>query len=184
MSFNRLQNLRGRERVGLLLCVAVLLVLVLDNFVVRPMSERYRQLDMAIAGEAQKLTYHDSVMDAAGAIEARFRDIQAKLGASLPQAEAIAQMRGEIDRLAEDTNVVLLSMKHRDPLSKTYYDEYMLDVSEFETDEISLMRFLHGLRSLPGTFQVARLKINPDRSGSIIRGSMTITKVMMLSAPQ
>ena len=184
MFFDRLNKLGGRERAGLLLAIACILFLVLDNLVIRPMNERYRALDADIDTEAKTLVYHDDVLDSGGTIEERFREVQTRLGVSMPPAEAIAHMKGEIDTLARQNDLVLLSIKHREPQRTDYYEEYIVDVGDFESDEPSLLRFLHGLRALPGAFKVSKLKIAPDRSGGLVKGSMTITKVMMLPAPE
>jgi len=188
MLAERISRLNAREKLGLIVSMLVIVVLVLDRVAVRPLGVRCADLELEIQREAKMLEYQASVMQAQPEVERQFSGIRKQLGAELPPAEAIDVMKGEVDALARETAVSLLSMKHREPRRTEFYDEYAVDIGDFETDEIGLMRFLHALLDKPGTFHVTKLKIAPDSTGKRIKGSMTITKVSIptpvVPAPQ
>jgi len=179
MLSERLGRLGPRERLGLAAALAFLAFLLLDRLVTQHMTEQYKRLDMQIENETATLEYHESVLSVKDAIQDQFDAIRERIGESLPPAEATVLIEGQIDALAKESDMDLRSIQHREPRQADYYHEYFVDIGDFETDESGLLRFLHGLRGLAGTFQVASLSVSPDSSGKLVKGSMTITKVMM-----
>jgi hypothetical protein len=176
---NLLSRIGPREKFGLILALFCVVFLIVDNLVIRPMIVRYEALDLDTETQIATRAWQLAVIAMGPAVDQQFDDIREKLGPAAPAAEAIVQMKREIDALAENTDVILHGIKHREPGEREFYDEYFVDIDDFETNERGLLRFLHGLRTLPGTFQVANLRLAPGTEGARIRGSMTITKVMM-----
>ncbi|MCC6581259.1 MAG: hypothetical protein IT440_12560 [Phycisphaeraceae bacterium] len=179
MLAERLNRLEGREKLGLLLVVLVLVVLVLDFAVIRPINTRCLWLDGDIERETKTLVYQESVLQAGPHVEAQFSVIHDRIGDALPAAEARREMRGAIDTLAQESDVTLISVKDREPRRTENFDEYAVDIADFETDEQGLARFLHALMGAPGTYRVTRMKIAPDSSGKRVKGSMTVTRVTL-----
>ena len=177
MLAERLSRLDGREKFGLLVVVLAIVLLILDWAVIRPINTRCRALDVDIERESKALAYQESVLQAGPQVDRQFTDIRERLGTAMPPAEALEVMKGEIDRLAQESEVSLIATKHRDPRHAEFYDEYALDIGDFETDEEGVARFLHAIMTAPGTFRVTRLKIAPDNTGKRVKGSMTVTKV-------
>jgi len=177
-----INKLDKREQAGLVLVSVVLTILVIDQVVVLPIRDRCAWLDRDIALERKTQELHASWLQRKPAVEKEFGTIQGRLGPILAPSEVIDAMKGEIDALARASDVILLAVKHREPRQTEFYDEYAID-GDFESDEIGLVRFLHTLVTTPGTFRVTRLKIAPDNTGKRIKGSMTITKVAMPTAP-
>ena len=174
-----LSRIGPREKFGLVLALFCIVFLVLDNLVIRPMIVRYEALDLEIENERATLAYYYQVIKTRSMVEQQFDAISEQLGPAVPASQAIVQMKREIDALANSTDVILHGIKHREPGKREYYEVYFVEVDDFETNESGLLRFLHGIRKLPGTFQVASLRLIPVADGSRLRGSMTITKVMM-----
>jgi hypothetical protein len=175
----RLGRLGARERAGLILAIVFVVVVVLDHLVVRRLTEACGWLDRDIAQEVMALEYNASVRRVAPDIERAFASVRGRLGEPMPAAEAIERMKAEIDMLAQDADVTLRSIRHREPQHRMFYDEYNVDVGDFETDEFGLVRFLHSLVATQGTYRVTRLKLAPEARGQRVKGSMTISKVMM-----
>lgn len=182
MLAERLSRLEGREKLGLILVVLALSVLILDATVIRPLNARCALLDGDIAVENKTRRYQTAVLSVASVVEQRFAAIRSRLGAPLPASEVINLMRGEIDGLATTAGMVV-EMKPRDPHKSEFYDEYAIDLTSFDADEEGLVTFLQSLVTTSGTFRVTKLKVAPDAAGKRLKGSMTVTKVMMSSAP-
>ncbi len=174
-----LSRIGPREKFGLILALFCIVFLVVDNLVIRPMVARCQELDVSIGNVEKTHSLYIDIIATSDVVDRMFNRIRSKLGPSVPSAKAIVQMKREIDELANSTDVTLNEIKHRDPAKREFYDEYFVDIGDFETNEASLLRFLHGLRQLPGTFQVASLKLSPGTDSDRVKGSMTITKVMM-----
>ncbi|MCE9613167.1 MAG: hypothetical protein K8T26_02770 [Lentisphaerae bacterium] len=179
MLADRLNRLEGREKLGLLLVVLVLVILVLDYAIIRPINIRCGWLDGDIEIESKTLLYQAGVLKMGSHVEQEFGAIRDRIGDALPAAEARRAMRSAIDALAQESDVALISVKDREPRHTENFDEYALDIADFETDEQGLARFLHALMGAPGTYRVTRMKVAPDNTGKRIKGSMTVTRVTL-----
>lgn len=177
-----LNRLDPREKAGLILVVVAVTVMLLDRFVAMPLVARCAELDRDITEEVGTRALHEGWLRARSQVEREFEGVRARLGEPVAPAAAIVAMKNELDQLARDSEVTVIAIKHREPRHAEVYDEYAVD-GEFETDEIGLMRFLHVLAATPGTYRVTRLKITPDSTSQRIKGSMTITKMMLPEAP-
>ncbi len=178
MAADWLHRLERREKNGLVLVLVAVVVLALDHLAARPLVARCadleRDLELAIKQRALQVAW----LQAQPLVDREFSRVHDRLGAPMAPAAAIVEMRQELDDLARAANVVVISVKHREPRRLEFYDEFAVD-GEFEADELGLMRLLHVLVTTPGTYRVTRLKMTPDATGRRIKGSLTITKVLM-----
>ena len=174
----RLNSLNARERMGLLAVAIVLFVLVIDNLIYRPLALRCENYDRQIKADMENMAIDQQVVAMAPQVENQYGTIRELLGDPLDPAEAIDEMKGEIDRIAKESNVLLRSIKHLNPRETDAYMVYTVDIGGFESDEESLIRFLYALRSYGGgTFRVTRMSITPNDTGAAIKGALLITKV-------
>ena len=179
MLAERFSKLRTRERAGLLFAVVALALLVIDNLVVQPVARAYDGIGVEIDNQEKQRAYARSVISMEDEIEQRFDSVRALLGGAKPEPVMVDLIKGRIDELAKECSVLLFSMKHRPAKDNGHYLEYFVDIGEFESDEASLLRFLHRLRSEESTYRISKIDVKPDQEGELVRGSMTITKVAM-----
>lgn len=176
---DRLSKLRMRERVGLLLAVIAVALLLMDNLVVQPVAKEYKNLGAAIAAERAKLAYAETVVTLESQIMERFGAVKDLLGAPQPEVVSVDLMKGRIDELAKKSEVLLFSIKHRPVKDMGFYQEFAVEIGEFEATEDNLLRFLHSIRTEESIYRVSKLDVKPDPEGDLVRGSMMITKVAM-----
>jgi hypothetical protein len=105
-------------------------------------------------------------------------DVLAKVSS---KDEAIADMKGEIDDLARRTGISLQSMEHKEPTPTDmgYGETYCVVIGAFEADIGNLLTFLFELQKASGMLRVNKLTISPGTSKGLVKGAMTITKVML-----
>ncbi|MDA0577939.1 MAG: hypothetical protein O3B24_07565 [Verrucomicrobia bacterium] len=183
MLADRMSRLDGREKFLLLLMMLVVLALLLDWLVFGPLNAKCVGLDADIARELKTLTYQRSMLQAGPLVEQRYASIGPSLGSTLPPAEAKNAMKEEIAQIATDSDVALLATKGPESRATEFYDEYTLDISDFETDEQGILRFLHTVMLGEGTYRIARLKLAPDSTGKRVKGTMRVTKVIIPAPP-
>ena len=179
MLADRLSKLRTRERVGFLFALVAIALLLMDNLVIQPVARAYNDIGAQIKEQEVQRSYARNVISMQDEITQRFDSVRNLLGEPVPEPVAVDLMKGRIDELAKASNVLLFSMKHRPVKDMGHYLEFYVEIGEFEADEAGLLRFLHSLRSVEGTYRISKLDIKPDRDGELIRGSMLITKVAM-----
>ena len=178
----KLDQLGPRERIGLGIAVFCILALLIDRLVVASLLTRFRELDVQIVEAAGNVAYNRRVMKQRDEVAREYETVKGMLGETSSPAATIDAMKGEIDDLARKAGVVLFSMEHRDPEKEEFYQTFLVEVGNFEADMQSLLGFLHELRNRQGMLRVSRLSVGPKKGTELVRGSILITKVMMLAS--
>ncbi len=114
----------------------------------------------------------------------RYREVADLVHKVASPSLGIDAVKGQIDDLASKAGVILISQDHRKPVSAEHYQEYFIDILEFEAPETNLVAFLRMIPAAPGLLRVERLNLVPDRKRHVVKGSMLLSKVMMLAPPK
>jgi hypothetical protein len=181
MILDRLAKLGAREKIGLLLAVAVIVLLVLDRLLISPTLRYYRELDQRILAEERRIRLNRESIAIEDEVYRRYRRVADLVQTFESPAAGIDSMKGQIDELAGRTGVILVSREHRPPTESDYCQEYYVDIREFEAPETNLVAFLRLVPELPGLLRVDRINLVPDRNRNVVKGSMLISKVLMLT---
>ena len=184
MILSRLDKLMPRERVGLGLSGLLLLALAGDHLVVRPVIRRFSLMDHAITAEQNGLAYHRRALGGKQEADATFEGVKGVLETVTSPSEERNRMLGQIDDLARQVGLNLVAMKDLDPKTEPSYGEYGVEVEEFRGSMDTVLSFLGAVRLAPGMLRVTSLNLSPNRGSHTIKGSMVITKVMMLGGEQ
>ncbi len=179
MALLKLDKLGPRERVGLGLALAFVLVLLVDRLVVGWVSERVRDIEAQAETDAKELSYNNSVLRAKGPIEAEYGRIEASLATRLSDSEAIDEIKGEIDDLARDSGVELVSMEHRGPVVNPGYTEYVIEIRKLEAPMEGLLNFLHRIWMSPGMMRVRKVTVGPGAGPDRVEGTVVISKLLV-----
>jgi len=184
MIFDKLDKLAFRERAFLVIAIVALLAVLGDRLVVQAFVDELRVVDVQYAAQQEELQYSRIVMEREQDVTAAYREVADLLDQSTAPAVDIDKMKGEIDDLARQSGLVLVSMKHREPRTERHYDVYAVDIGGFEGDMDNLLRFLNAVQhsEKPGLLRVVNLTVTAGREEGTIRGSMTITKVLTSAA--
>jgi hypothetical protein len=176
----RIAKMTGRERGGVLLAIACAAAFVLDLLVVHPILRESKQLGEQISSLEKQLLNCRSVVLTRPHWEKEYAAVGGVLKSAHSQLEEIANMKGEVDELARKTGILVSSMEHKEPRSnKEYYDEYFVELGKFDADRGAFLAFLDELQKSPSLLRVSRLSITPATTADRIKGSITISKVML-----
>ena len=179
MALLKLDKLGARERVGLGVALACMLVLLVDRLVVGMVAGRVKAMAAQAAAESKELDYNRGVLKTQGPIAAEYARIEALLANELSDAEAIDKIKGQVDDLARASGVELISMEHRTPVPAEGYTEYVIEIRKFEAPMEHLLDFLHDVWQTPGMMRVRKLTIAPGADNSTVQGSAIISTILI-----
>jgi len=178
MIFNWLGRLPARERFWLGVAVAFIFLLIVDQFVVRSVARDLQRMDVDIAILENRVEHNRKVLQLEDSVETQYEQVSDLIGESGPEQEAIEALKGTVDEMANKTGVGLKSMQHLAPDPLDFLTTYFVDVSEFATDSLNLMNFLHEVQTVPGMLRIRRLVVNAQDTSTRVKGSVVISKVM------
>lgn len=181
MIFDNLNKLAPREKAGLVVALLCILGVLLDYLVVSRVVRAIDDVKAEIERESMELEYNVAVLSRKQSVERQYEGVSGILHEAAVAAEAIDRMKGEIDEIARNAGIAIISMEHREPKSSPNYDEYIVEVGKFESTMEQLVRFLHDLHVADGMLRVSQIKVSADEQGGPLTGSVLITKVMMRS---
>ncbi len=181
MTLAKLESLSNRDKILIVIAVGMLLAALVDRFIVQKVSDRVKTVKMLIESDKKNLTYNEDVIAGKDIVAEKFQEVANELGKITSPDSDIDIMKGEIDDLARKSGLLLTSMKDREPKKTPHYTEYIVDIGGFEGTEKSLLKFLDAVQrsKIPGLLRVVHLNVSVGRQPGKIKGSMTITKVMI-----
>lgn len=182
MIFDKMQNLGAREKM-LMGAAAVAMLLLLMEYGVRvPASVTCADLQMRIENTDRELEVNRSYLRKKKEVRNEYNAIRGLLAKATLATEDIDAFKGEIDELLSRTQLTYNTMSHQEPhlmAGSEFCDEYLVDISRFETQMSKLLVFLHELRKTPGMLRIKKMTIKPVKGTDKITGSMIISKVMI-----
>ena len=181
MTLAKLDSLSNRDKILIVIAVGMLIAALVDRFVVQKVFDRVKIVQMLIDSDKKSLTYNEDVIAGKDIVTEKFKTVSHALGKATSPDSDIDIMKGQIDDLARKSGLLLTSMKDREPNKTAHYTEYIVDIGGFEGTEKSLLKFLDAvqLSNIPGLLRVVHLNVGVGRQPGKIKGSMTITKVMI-----
>lgn len=185
MKLAKFERLSRREQAGLAGALLLVFAAAVDNFAARPIVRAIKALNAQIGIETRSLAYNQGVLRLEDETAQAYDAIRQRVGVAASHAEAIAEFKGQIDVLARQTGVSILKMNHREP-GKTGADtaeEYYVDIGAFEADIKNVIRFLREMWQAPGVVRVVKVSMVPGGSKDMVKGSMSITKLMLKDLP-
>lgn len=178
----KLQNLRPREKLMLFLACLALLAVALDWGVVTPLTKYVKRIRSEIRVAEQNVRSAESV----AALEAEAKTVsdacRDALETSASPAEAIDDMKGQVDDLAKRSQLNVLTLDHREPEPLGSLETYRVEIGQFESDLNALLQFLHEIRMASGLMRVEKVVLNPDKDTGLFKGSILVSKVMIRGA--
>ncbi|OGV64869.1 MAG: hypothetical protein A2498_14200 [Lentisphaerae bacterium RIFOXYC12_FULL_60_16] len=175
---DKFKNLNIREVAGLGIAGLFLLAMVMDLAVIEPARRTYRLVCEEADRELKNLEWSLSAVALEPAVKGLFNDVAGLIETAASTEVAVDDMKGQIDDLARRSGLNVASMDHRESIREDGVDRYVVEISQFDSDLKSLLQFLHEIRITPGLFRVERLVVTPDKDKGLIKGSMTLTKLM------
>lgn len=172
-------QLSKRERILLFITIGVIILAGLINFIITPLSKKWRHLNNQIASLNAKLSRHMRILSLEKDIEAKYKAYADYLKVKGSNEEALALVLQEIERHARSSEVVLTNIVPSGLESKDFYNKFEVRM-DIEGDMSSLIKFLYELQRSKHLFRILRLSITTKPgNGEILRSSLQLIKIFI-----
>jgi len=173
-------KLSNKEKVGMSFAIAFLLIAGTDRLIVNPIRGRFQRVDQAIKINEKQLGHDLRNVHLKKQIEEEFEKYVQYVERSGSDAEESKKFLGEIESLAQRSNVDLVNIKPQKPKEVDFYKEYSVEI-EAEGKIADLVIFLHHINMSVQLLRVETLRLNAkETENKILKSSMLITKVLVL----
>jgi hypothetical protein len=177
-----MDKLSVREKVFLVCAIVSVFAYATDGIVVEPMRRQIKRMDVDIANQRKSLVFNNGIITQG--IPKGYEGMINAIGRFDTPEDAVRQMKDEITELAKKNSIELPSIEDREPVKTAAYDEYVVEVSKFESNMKNVLMFLDALQASQGMLRASRLTLGPGKDPSMVTGSILITKLMIpVSAP-
>jgi len=174
-----LTKLSKRERLFLYAVITFVACALTDRLVIRPIGNRFRQLDDEILLQEKLLGKNVGNLDQEKVTINEYKKFEDYLQPAGSDEEEMAKFLSGIEGFARKSAVYLVGIKPR-PITKTdVYKKLMADV-ESEANVEALINFIYHIEGSKNLFKVEKLQLVPKSAGSsVIKGYMVVTKILV-----
>lgn len=174
-----LTKLSKRERLFLYAVIIFVVCALTDRLVIRPIGNRFRQLDEEILLQEKLLGKNIRNLSQGKATVNEYKKFEDYLKPAGSDEEEMAKFLSNIEGFARKSTVYLVSIKPR-PIMKIDVHKKCIADLESEADVEALIDFLYQIESSKNLFKVEKLQLVPKSAGSsIIKGYMVVTKILI-----
>lgn len=183
MIADKLASLGMREKVGLAIAVIGVAVAVLDRTAIEYVEHQFRILRESVQKENERLLENQEFVRSGRLRADEYRRVRKFLPDTPAGTDVVGRLRADIDELAGEAGLSILSIKHRETRASRggYYEECFIEIEKFEAGIRELLTFLHRLSTSPKMLRVERLTLAPQADGQMVSGSMSIGKIVVVS---
>lgn len=175
--YNRLSSREQRVLQG---AAAVVLLLLLDSAVFRPVGEMYVSLDGQIVEAEGNLTRNLVNLSRKEPVEAGYSKYSSFVRQAGTDEEENASLLSEIEQLARANQVVLVDMKAREAASGQFYRQFSAEL-DAEGEMKNLIAFMYSMEQSAQVMKVVNAKLTEREANSVVvKGRMTVAKTVFL----
>lgn len=150
-----------------------------DRLVIRPIGNRFRQLDEEILLQEKLLGKNIRNLDEGKVTINEYKKFEGYLVPAGSDEEEMAKFLSSIEGFARKSTVYLVSIKPRPIMKTDVYKKCVADI-ESEANVEALVDFLYQIESSKNLFKVEKLQLVPKSAGSsIIKGYMVVTEILI-----
>ncbi len=173
----KFDQLKKREKIGLIVSLLVVALVLVDRFAVQLVVRQIEQLEEEIRAENLQLKYNLAEIAQEPKVNARYEFFQPLLQATPTEAVALDQLKARIDELARRHDLQILAMRDRaDSDEEQPWMRVAVEISSFEADIDALIQFLFAIRREPHVWRVDRINLSPEPGGGL-SGAMIIAQI-------
>jgi type II secretory pathway component PulM len=176
----RFSQLPARERLGLGLACAAVLLWATDFFVVNPTLLKLKLMDVEIKKVKSLVKYNRKELRYKDSVEKQYQEVKSLIGVANSDQVGL-DFKGDIDDMAPQNSISVKSRKLMEPVTTDFLETYFVNIGGFEADLSALLNFLNELQNAPGLLRVQKLTIQSQAPNSVVKGSMIISKAMTLA---
>ncbi|MEI6564556.1 MAG: GspMb/PilO family protein [bacterium] len=161
----------------------VLVVLLFVGVALGPIRSMIQKLDDEIVAQEKQLAVNLRILapSAKKVVEAEYSRYGTRIQKKGSSEEENSQMLSELDTLAGQNKVKLLSTKPRKTKVESDFEAYSVEI-EVEADMPLLMGFIYGVESSAQLLRIDRLVIDSKGGGESVspRAALVISKIVTL----
>ena len=177
MFWNKLSK---KEKIGMSFAIAFMVISGMDRLIINPIRERFQRINQAIKISEKQLRHDLRNVQLKDQIEKEFEKYVEYVERSGSDDQEKAKILIEIQSLADQTNVNVVSQKPQSTKTVDFYKEFAVEI-EAEGEIEALITFLHRINVSTQLLRVEKLRLNNKEQGTkILKSSMLITKVLVL----
>lgn len=169
-------NVSQKERIGIIVAVAVVSVAIFDRLIISPINKKIQQINDGIKISERQLEIglrNLSQKDIVASQYEKFRKYLKNIGSG---EETTAIILSEIESLGRKSNLNLLDLKPQETKDRGFYKEYSVEM-EAEGGMECLMNFIYQLNASTQLLRVEKLRLNlRDKQSEVVTASFLITK--------
>ncbi|MDD5422527.1 MAG: type 4a pilus biogenesis protein PilO [Candidatus Omnitrophota bacterium] len=173
-----IKKISGKERMGLFIALAFVLVVLTDRLVVSPIAGTFSRLDRESKMAVRQLSALLRNMEQKDTVSVEYQKYIQHIKKAPSDEEDIARMLGEIEGLARMSSLSVSDMKPQPSRTIGSYRQYSVEV-EAEGTEESIVKFLHNLNNSLQLLRAEKVRISlKEKSSADIKMSVLVTKLV------
>ena len=175
------KELSRREKIIFMVCIVLVGLYGVVQFVVRPFKERQETIDQKIYASERRLEKNQHVIKAAQDADRQYAAIFKMLRQSGSDDAERSAMLSTIQDIANQTGVNIANMQPQKVLSKEFYKEFSVQLM-VEGSWSSIVQFLHHVQDQPNYFDIEETNLEKNSTNNAsIRGRLTLSRMRVPS---
>lgn len=183
MKFLKFDSLNTREKILLFAAGFIVLMSIFQWLLVLPFLRKAKDLDAAIKDMKSNVTIGQNELNKQKIVENEYKKIKHLLGRSLSDAEAINDMKGQVEDIAQKAGLKFGPAMQRDITKEEAWREYRVELPKVESEVgfnmTSLIDFVYRIQESDAMFRVEKINLSPDQGSRQLKGSIIISKIML-----
>ncbi|PIU41212.1 MAG: hypothetical protein COS99_06670 [Candidatus Omnitrophica bacterium CG07_land_8_20_14_0_80_42_15] len=172
-------KLSKREKAVLFLCVGLIILSVLYNFILEPIAKKWIGFNSEIEIMRLKLKRSAEVVKRQRDIMDQYKSVSSfiKLD-NASEEEEMAMLLDELEKLASSSSVRITNIKPRQSRESGYYKKYVVEV-ESEGNISGFSKFLYGIQNSRQFLDVEKLSLTTKGASSdLLKGQMVVVRIL------
>lgn len=173
-------KLAKREKILFYLSVSLIVIMALQRFVFKPLSDKLTTLDQETRAREVSLIKGLRVDRQRDEILKEYKSYEGYLKIKGSDEEVISQFLREIESLGRESAVSIIDIKPQSTSKRKHYKEYIIEV-RLEAPMKDLIGFLHRLNNSGLLLKVEKLILTlKDENTDILKISMLLSGIVVL----
>lgn len=172
-------NLNKREKFLLYLTVALLVIWVLHGFIVKPIANKWKQIDEKIEISGLSLEKNQKIIDRKDRIRREYEKYATSVKMTGSEEEEMAKLLTEIESLARSSSVRIIGIKPR-PIKKVqFYNIYFVEL-DAEGDIGQISKFIYDIQNSPQLLKVDKFSLGTKgEATNLLKCQILISKILI-----
>ena len=177
-----MRSLNSREKVILIITVALFFIYLACQFVIKPVHEGAVDVDEQLRVDRVKLANLRQILSQKEAIEDRYKKLTERIASSDSDDVQMPAIIAKIETAARDSNIHIVNIQ---PQKSTFQEGYKFLAVELEMDGrwVDIVQFLFLLQQKPNFYFLDELNLEKySDNASLLRGRIVVSKLCLIAS--